>query len=104
MTRDLAVTLRMLEAEGLQVRLVRSHGRLELMLDAPRPGQATVQASFGSRDADSAAEWLVARVFDLYPQSQISKVWRTIQAAAMAAQEESAMWQRSGGKQERKTD
>ena len=94
--RDLALTLRMLEAEGLQAGIARSHGRLQVRLVGPAPARATVQASFSSRDTEAAADWLVARVFDLHPQSQLAKLWRAIAAAAAAAQDEWALW-RSGG-------
>lgn len=97
MKRDLAMTLRMLEADGVAVRVSRSHGRLQVSVGSPVAGQPPVQASFGSRDGEVAADWLVARVFDLYPQSQLSRLWRTIAAAAVAAQDEWATW-RGGGR------
>ena len=96
MKRDLATTLRMLKAEGLAAHVARDHGRLQVTLASPLPGQPLLQASFSSRDGESAADWLVARVFDHYPQSLLGKLWRSIAAAAVAAQEERAAWRDSG--------
>jgi len=95
--RDLAITVRMLEAAGLPVHVRRSHGRLQIALASPTPERPIYQASFSARDGESAAEWLVARIFDLYPHSDLAKLWRTIAAAAVAAQEERAMWRDGGG-------
>jgi hypothetical protein len=83
--RDFATTVRMLEAAHLPIHVRRSHGRLQVSLASPTPERPLYQGSFSARDGDSAADWLVARVFDLYPQSDLAKLWRTIAAAAAAA-------------------
>jgi hypothetical protein len=85
MKRDLATTVRMLEAAGLPVHVRRGHGRLQVSLAAPTPERPLYQASFSARDGESAADWLVARVFDLYPHCELAKLWRTIAAAAAVA-------------------
>lgn len=83
--RDLATTVRMLESAGLTVGVGKAHGRVHVCLSSPLPGQAPQIASFAARDGDRAADWLVARVLDLYPQSELAKLWRVIAAAAAAA-------------------
>jgi hypothetical protein len=75
----------MLETAGLPVHVLRRHGRLQVSLASPTPERPLYHASFSVRDDESAADWLVARVFDSYPQSDLAKLWRTLAAAAAAA-------------------
>jgi len=78
MRRNLFVTVKMLQAGGLDADVSFARGLIEV-----RVGKHC--ATFSAPQVDKAADWLVACAVMNYPESDLSKLWRMLATAAGGA-------------------
>lgn len=78
MRRNLFVTVKMLQAGGLDADVSFARGLIEV-----RVGKHST--SFAASKVDKAADWLVACAVMNYPESDLSKLWRMLATAAGGA-------------------
>ena len=78
MRRNLFVTIKMLQAGGLDADVSFAHGLIEVQVGKH-------SASFSASQVNKAADWLVACAVMNYPDSDLSKLWRMLATAAGGA-------------------
>jgi hypothetical protein len=76
--RNLFVTLKMLQAGGLEADVSFANGLIEVRV-------AKHSMKFAAAQVDKAADWLVACAVMNYPDSDMSKLWRMLATAAGGA-------------------
>ena len=83
--RSLFLTAHLLHNEGLPVDAETSRGKVRVCIADPQGKIFT--AEFTDEQMAEAAEWLVARVKELYPASALSRIWALFASAAKACAE-----------------
>jgi hypothetical protein len=82
--RSLFLTAHLLQNEGIRADAEMVQGHVRVSIDDPRPNGKTCTAVFPDRQMDEAADWLVSRVKDLYPQSLLARIWQLLANASDA--------------------
>jgi hypothetical protein len=80
--RDLATTLRMLQAAGISAGAMIADGKVRVWLSQPNPDLAPW--IYEGTDREYAAHWLAAYVVYFYPKSDLAKVWNLVRQATAA--------------------
>jgi hypothetical protein len=85
--RSLFLTAHLLQNEGIRAEAEMAQGAVQVSIEDPRPNGKNCTAVFSDQQMDEAADWLAARVRQLYPGSLLARIWQLVAKAGDAQAE-----------------